>query len=148
MDCSLPGSSVHGISQARYWSGLPFPSPGDPPNSVIEPMSLALAGGLFTIEPPGKPFWTLFHGCFSSSHIDLLASLYSLFGRLFSQMFEAPRCFVEFAEISPLPLSRLWPFSPILCLNSFTLIYFFGFLKCICLPIMRDLTGGNMYLRK
>ena len=26
MDCSLPGSSVHGISQAEYWSGLPCPS--------------------------------------------------------------------------------------------------------------------------
>ena len=26
MDCSLPGSTVHGIFQARYWSGLPFPS--------------------------------------------------------------------------------------------------------------------------
>ena len=28
MNCSLPGSSVHGISQARVWGGLPFPSPG------------------------------------------------------------------------------------------------------------------------
>ena len=27
MDCSLPGSSVRGIFQARYWSGLPLPSP-------------------------------------------------------------------------------------------------------------------------
>ena len=27
MDCSLPGSSVHGILQQEYWSGLPFPSP-------------------------------------------------------------------------------------------------------------------------
>ena len=27
MDCSLPGSSVHGIFQARDWSGPPFPSP-------------------------------------------------------------------------------------------------------------------------
>ena len=30
MDCSLPGSSVHGIFQAEYWSGLPFPSPDLP----------------------------------------------------------------------------------------------------------------------
>ena len=29
MDCSLPGSSVHGILQARIWSGLPCPPPGD-----------------------------------------------------------------------------------------------------------------------
>ena len=27
MDCSLPGSSVHGIFQAKYWSGVPLPSP-------------------------------------------------------------------------------------------------------------------------
>ena len=36
MDCSLPGSSVHGLSQAEYWSGLPFPFPGDLPNPAIE----------------------------------------------------------------------------------------------------------------
>ena len=29
IDCSPPGSSVHGISQARNTSGLPFPSPGE-----------------------------------------------------------------------------------------------------------------------
>ena len=50
-------SSVHVISQTQeYWSGLPFPSPGDLPYPNIEPMSPALAGGFFTIEPPGKPF--------------------------------------------------------------------------------------------
>ena len=37
MDCSLPGSSVHGILQKEYWSGLPFPSPGDHPDPGIEP---------------------------------------------------------------------------------------------------------------
>ena len=31
MNCSLPGSCVQGISQARYWNGLPFPSPGNLP---------------------------------------------------------------------------------------------------------------------
>ena len=31
-DCSLPGSSVHGILQARLWSGWPFPTPGDLPD--------------------------------------------------------------------------------------------------------------------
>ena len=38
----LPSSSVRGISQARYWSGLPFPPPGDLPNPGIEPASPAL----------------------------------------------------------------------------------------------------------
>src|SRR5574341_665353 len=27
MDCNLPGSSIHGIFQAKYWSGVPLPSP-------------------------------------------------------------------------------------------------------------------------
>ena len=42
----------------EYWSGLPFPFPGDLPDPGIEPMSPvspALAGGFFTTEPPGKP---------------------------------------------------------------------------------------------
>ena len=42
MDYSLPGSSVRGILQAKYWSGLPFPPPGDLPNPGIEPTSPAL----------------------------------------------------------------------------------------------------------
>ena len=54
MDCSPPGSSVHGIFQAEYWSGLPFPSPGNLPDRGMEPTSPALAGGFFTAEPPGK----------------------------------------------------------------------------------------------
>ena len=53
-DCSSPGFSVHGISQQEYWTGLPFPSPGDLPNSGVEPASPALAGGFFTTDLPGK----------------------------------------------------------------------------------------------
>ena len=40
-----------GFSRQEYWSGLPYPPPGDLPNPGIEPVSLtslALAGGLFT----------------------------------------------------------------------------------------------------
>ena len=44
-----------GFSRQEYWSGLPFPSPGDLPNSGVKPMSPALAGGFFTTVPPGKP---------------------------------------------------------------------------------------------
>ena len=42
MDCSPPGSSVHGIFQAGYWSGLPFPPAGDLPDPGVEPMSLKI----------------------------------------------------------------------------------------------------------
>ena len=47
--CSPPGSSVHGILQARILE-LPFPSPGDLPNPRIKPaspVSPALEGGFF-----------------------------------------------------------------------------------------------------
>ena len=44
-----------GFSQQEYWTGLAFPPPGDLPDSGIKPASPALAGGFFTIEPPGKP---------------------------------------------------------------------------------------------
>ena len=27
VDCSLPGSSIHGFSRQEYWSGVPLPSP-------------------------------------------------------------------------------------------------------------------------
>ena len=44
-----------GFSRQEYWSGLPLPPPGDLPNPGIKSESLALTGGCFTIEPPGKP---------------------------------------------------------------------------------------------
>ena len=93
MDCSLPGSSIPGIFQARvlewgaiafsikslscvqlfgipwtvahqappsmgfsrqeYWSGLPFPSPGNLPDPGIKPRSPTLQADALTSEPPG-----------------------------------------------------------------------------------------------
>ena len=47
-----------GFSRQEYWSGLPYPPPGDPPNLGIEPMSLmfsALAAGSLQLVQPGKP---------------------------------------------------------------------------------------------
>ena len=43
------------FSRQENWSKLLFPSPGDLPDSGIEPASPALAGGFFTTEPLGKP---------------------------------------------------------------------------------------------
>jgi len=40
-----------GFPRQDYWSGLPFPSPGDRPNPVIEPTFSCNAGGFFTAEP-------------------------------------------------------------------------------------------------
>ena len=55
MDYSPPGSSVHGIFQARDWSGLSFPSPEHLPNPGIEPGSPALQADALLSELPGKP---------------------------------------------------------------------------------------------
>jgi len=54
MDCSLPGSSVQGILQARIleWVAIPFPE--DLPNPGIEPMSPELQVDSLLPEPPGK----------------------------------------------------------------------------------------------
>jgi len=43
------------FSRQEYWSGLPFPPPGDLPDPGIEPVSPALADGFFTAELPMKP---------------------------------------------------------------------------------------------
>ena len=54
----LPGSSVHGILQARILQWVVIFSSRGSSDPGIEPMFLespALAGGFFTTEPPGKP---------------------------------------------------------------------------------------------
>ena len=43
-----------GFPRWEYWSGLPFPSPGDFLGPGIEPAAPALAGGFFTTESPGE----------------------------------------------------------------------------------------------
>jgi len=58
IDCQGPLSV--GFIRQEYWSGLPFPPPGDLPNPGIEPESpapLALAGRFFTTAPPGNHTW-------------------------------------------------------------------------------------------
>ena len=52
MDCNLQAPLSMGFPRQDYWSGLPFPPPGDLPNLGIEPVSPALAGEFFTTETP------------------------------------------------------------------------------------------------
>ena len=49
-----------GFSRQEYWSGLPFPSPGDLPDPGIEPGSHTLQADALLSEPPGKP--VVIHG--------------------------------------------------------------------------------------
>ena len=48
-----------GFPRQEYWSGLPCPPPWDLPDPGMEFGCPALAGGFFTLEPPGKPAMVL-----------------------------------------------------------------------------------------
>ena len=58
-DSATPWTVAHqaplsmGFPRQEYWSGLPFPSPGDLPDPGIKPTFPASAGKFFTNEPPG-----------------------------------------------------------------------------------------------
>ena len=64
--CQAPPSM--GFSRQEYWSGLPFPSPGDLPDPGIEPRSPALQADALTSEPPGK---LLFQTQFKTDYLSL-----------------------------------------------------------------------------
>ena len=52
VDCTYQAPMSMGFSRQEYWSGLPFPSPGDLPDSGIEPRSPALQIDTLPSEPP------------------------------------------------------------------------------------------------
>ena len=62
------------FSRQEYWSGLPFPSPGDLPDPGIEPGSPASQADALTSEPPGKPMINL-DSVLKSSDITLLTKV-------------------------------------------------------------------------
>ena len=84
-----------GFSRQEYWSGLPFPSPGDLPDPEIEPRSLALQADALLSEPPGKPCLVLAVGKLGFALIG---------GALLS------RIVIQFsADVVLCPLPVLWP---------------------------------------
>ena len=54
MACGPPGSSM-GFLRQEYWSGLPFPFPGDLPDPGIKPRSPVLQGILYRLSCQGSP---------------------------------------------------------------------------------------------
>ena len=76
-----------GFPRQEYWSGLPFPPPGDLPDPGMEPISSASAGGFFYAKPPGKPSWFL-DGCFSVSSLGKREETFPL-GNLFCNNIKA-----------------------------------------------------------
>ena len=63
--CSVVSSTLppHKLSmefpKQEYWSGLPFPSPGDLPNQGIKPGCPALQADTLPSKPPGKPLYLI-----------------------------------------------------------------------------------------
>ena len=58
--CSLPRVPLSmGLSRQECWGGLPFPPPGDPPDSGMELQAPAWQADSFTTEPPGKPRYSV-----------------------------------------------------------------------------------------
>ena len=70
MDCSPPGSSVHGILQTRILEWIAFPSPGDLPNLGIEPGSHALQADSLLCSYQGIT-WFLLGGKYGQNGMDL-----------------------------------------------------------------------------
>ena len=84
-----------GFSRQEFWSGLPFPSPGDLPDPEIEPRSPALQADALLSEPPGKPCLVLAVGKLGFALIG---------GALLS------RIVIQFsADVVLCPLPVLWP---------------------------------------
>ena len=72
-----------GFSRQEYWSGLPFPSPGDLPKPGIEPESPTLQADTLSSEPPGKPSFKLNCHYVISTHCIISIFLYLLTNFMF-----------------------------------------------------------------
>ena len=77
IDCSPPGSFVHGILQAKIWSGLPCPPSGDLADPGIEYLSLmypALTGMFFTTST----IWEVHTHCIMMYKVFMINNIYYL----------------------------------------------------------------------
>ena len=74
MDCSPPGSSVHGFSRQKYWSGWPFLSSGYLFDPAIKPGSPILQADSLPSEPPGN----LKDGVLSPKPVNYLDLIYQI----------------------------------------------------------------------
>ena len=107
MDCSLPGSSVHGISEARILE-LPFLSPGDLPDPGIKPCLLHWQVGSLPLSHQGAP-------C-SSNRKHIISN------KVLSSIRERRNVFI----LSVFSVSLSPPFSPHICEHSHRHIYLYN----------------------
>ena len=125
-----------GFSRQEYWSGLPFPSPGDLPDPGIEPGSPALQADSLPSEPPGKPIKASEKVLPTTSSIsDVVSQLKSLsrvqlFGTPWTVAYQAPLSMgssrqeywsgLPFSSPGYLPDSGIEPRSPALEADTLT----------------------------
>ena len=79
------------FSRPEYWSGLPFPSPGDLPNPGIKPRSRALQADSLPAEPQGKPWESI--GRSETAVIPAGVSLSQTHTRFFARGIRSGICF-------------------------------------------------------
>ena len=102
-----------GFSRQEHQSGLPFPSPGDHPNTGSEPAFSALAGRFFTAEPARKS--RLYGAAAAAKSLQLCLTLCDPKVDIIKQkcfifsfnMFYSNVCQVTYTQRAPCPLSRL-----------------------------------------
>ena len=120
-----------GFPREEYWSGLPFPSPGDLPNPGVKPASLALQGRFLTTGPPGKPIIELF-----KNGGDLVAKVCPTLATLWAVACQAPLSMgfpregywsgLPFPSSGDLPDPGIKPVSPAFQAVSYTASGFFS----------------------
>ena len=76
VDCSLTGSSVHGILQQEYWSRLPCSPPGDLPDPEIKPRPSALQADSLPLSPQESPTTLVLGEQSSTCYINLFPTLH------------------------------------------------------------------------
>ena len=88
-----------GFPRQEYWSGLAFPSPGDPPEPGIEPGSPALQADSLPPEPPGKPSCIVerekyFPKLLSLLSIQFICFVYTYVYTMYKHIYDIYTCYI------------------------------------------------------
>ena len=129
MDCSLPGSSVHGVLQARILKWVSIPSSrrsSRPRDWTCISCDSCLAGRFFTAKPPGKPIVIQYFYTFQNDRQDKS----------------------DYVMLPLRDITLLLAIFPTLCISYVWLIYFAARSLCLNLPYLfsfslRPLPSGN-----
>ena len=146
MDCSPPGSSVHGgFSRQEYWSGLPCP-PGDLPNPGMELGSYALQVDSLPAELSGKPKCVCVCVCVCVIHLFIeynwLSVSFTCTAKWFSTLLLSPsHCIYthSYIYIKSITYNRFYIYVHILFIRVFSFIDYYKMLGIVACAISRFL---------